>query len=253
MMKAEYRASPPEAETPKRPVAEFERLGDQHALMMRYVRSLAKPGRKPGPLEKTDPRRFYPEEYEAMAFRPDLYVVEPAAIDDLERAKAEGKAKLVTALRAVIRAMSWPSHGRTDDTVASNLAAEFLKRAQESSTGHAKPQTGFEFADPDLAEWTRVLNALGQIECKGDAVEKPTDFVERQIFETWKELLGEFRNKKSATSDWPTSWPVAVNPPRLSQKIARVNERLVKLRHIRDQLYFQRLFPNLCMYANRGR
>ncbi len=249
MMKAEERrVFPAPAEQP--PKTDVERIGDQHALMMRYVRSLAKPGRKPGTLERLDPRTFDPEDYEAMAFRPDLYVIEPAAIDDLERAKAEGKERHVEIMRSVIRAMSWPSHGRTDDEVASALAAGFLKHAQERSMGHAKPQTGFEFADPDLAEWTRVLNALGRDgSCKGEAIEKPTRFVEVQIVGAWKELLGQFQKKQRRDSEWPTSYPVAVDPPKLSPAVAAVADRLVKLRHIRDQLYFWRLYPKHCMYA----
>lgn len=251
MMKASYEARMPAPKPEQRrpPKTEFERIGDQHDLMMRYVRSLARGGRKLGELERLDPRIFYPEDYEGMAFKPDLYVVEPAAIDDLELAKKKRDEARVEALRSAIRAMSWASHGRTDDEVASKLASEFLRQSQTELSGDVGPQKGFDFAHADPAEWTRVLNALAKDgTCKGDLVEKPTRFVETKIIEAWKELI---TSKKKGEGDWPTSYPVAVDPPKLSEPVRRANDRLVNLRHIRDQLYFWRLYPKHCMYAKK--
>lgn len=251
MMKASYEArlSAPKPEQHRPPKTEFERIGDQHDLMMRYVRSLGRPGRKPGELERLDPRKWYPEDYDGMAFKPDLYVVEPAAIDDLEEAKKKRDEARVEQLRSAIRAMSWASHGRTDDEVAAKLAGEFLRQSQTENAGDTASQQGFDFAHADPAEWTRVLNVLGATgTCKGDLVEKPTRFVEKKIIEAWKDLLVEFKTKKRE-SDWPTSYPVAVDPPKLSEPVRRANDRLINLRHIRDQLYFWRLYPQHCMYA----
>ncbi len=251
MMKASYEARMPASSTERHqpPKSDFERIGDQHDLMMRFVRSLARPGRKSGELERLDPRKIYPEEYEGMAFKPDLYVVEPAALDALEDAKKKRDEARVEQLRSAIRAMSWASHGRTDDEVAATLASDFLRKAQSEAEHATDSQKGFDFAHADPAEWTRVLNALAKDgTCKGDLVEKPTRFVEKKIVETWKDLIGEFKTKKRE-SDWPTSYPVAVDPPKLSESVRRVNDRLVDLRHVRDQLYFWRLYPKHCMYA----
>jgi hypothetical protein len=255
MMKASYEARMPASNTERHqpPKSEFERIGDQHDLMMRFVRSLARPGRRSGELERLDPRKFYPEDYEGMAFKPDLYVVEPAALDALEDAKKKRDEARVEQLRLAIRAMSWASHGRTDDDVAAKLAGEFLRQSQTETAGDTGAQKGFDFAHADPAEWTRVLNALAQDgTCKGDLVEKPTRFVEKKIVEAWKDLIGEFKTKKRE-SDWPTSYPVAVDPPKLSEPVRRANGRLVNLRHIRDQLYFWRLYPQHCMYAKQGK
>ncbi|MEK7473839.1 MAG: hypothetical protein AAB668_03915 [Patescibacteria group bacterium] len=253
MIKASYEARMPASST-ERPRSEFERIGDQHDLMMRFVRSLARPGRKSGELERLDPRIFYPEDYEGMAFKPDLYIVEPAAIDELEDVKKKRDEARVEQLRSAIRAMSWASHGRTDDDVAATLASDFLRKAQSEAERDIDSQKGFDFAHADPAEWTRVLNTLGKNgACKGDLVEKPTRFVEKKIVEAWKDLIGEFKDKKKRESDWPTSYPVAVDPPKLSEPVRRADDRLVNLRHIRDQLYFWRLYPQHCMYAkSRG-
>ncbi|MCR4256449.1 MAG: hypothetical protein NUW08_01955 [Candidatus Uhrbacteria bacterium] len=250
MMKSSYELRAPLASRERAPKTEFERIGDQHVLMMRYVRSLARGGRKPGELERLDPRIMYPEDYEGMAFRPDLYVVEPAVIDDLEDAKKKRDEARVEGLRSAIRAMSWASHGRTDDEVAARLVSEFLHRADTRET-----QRGFEYSQTEVAEWTRVLNTLRKdartkLAPCGDAVEEPTRFVEKKVVEAWKQLLAD---KKKGGSAWPTSYPVAVDPPKLSESVRHANDRLVNLRHIRDQLYFWRLYPRHCMYARNAK
>lgn len=206
---------------------DIERIGDQHALMMQYVESLARPERTLGELERLDPRKTsLRKEYAKSAFRPDLYVVEPAALDDLELAKARRDEVSVEKMRSIIRAMSWASHGRTDGNIAANHVETFLKEA--SAAEHRASQTGFEFAHPDVAEWSRVLNALKKIECRGDVMEKPTLFIEKQIMKTWKELLGH------------------------NKDVAKINERIIGLRYVRDQLYYQLLYPKHCMYAQRS-
>jgi hypothetical protein len=236
------------------PQNDFERIGDQHGIMVRYIQSLARRGRKQGELERLDPRKFFPKDYTDVRFCPDLYVVEPAVLDDLEAAKKRHDAERVEALRSVIRAMSWTSHGRTDKEVASKKAEDFLRETQAEATnetsGRGKPQTGFEFAHPDLAQWSRVLNVLKGIEC--NHLEAPTAFVEKKIVQTWKDLIAQFPRKTSKRKDWPSSWPVAVDPPKLSEETAHINERLIALRHVRDQLYYQLLYPKFCMYAQKS-
>lgn len=252
MMKFEPMPKPAERE----PRNDVERIGREHARMMDYVREeLGDEEHERGPLERACPRKFDPQEYADMAFLPDLYAIEPAVLDDLDEAKAGGDEVRIEQLRHYIRAMSWATHGRTDDKVAAELAQQFLRETQgETASGgrESRAQTGFDYANPDIAEWTRVLNTVNEIQCRGSMVAKPTNFVEKKIVEGWKELIGHMKQKQRK-SDWPTTYPVKQDPPVLSDDVRRVSDRLAKLRQMRDQLYYQLLYPKHCMYAQQSK
>jgi hypothetical protein len=222
--------------------------------MTEYVRDeLGREDHERGPLEKMSPRRFTPHDYAQIAYKPDMYVIEPAVLDDLEEAKAQekkdGGARLEK-IRHHWRAMSWWSHGPTNTDVASKLSEAFLHEAQKIAAGegsHEKQQTGFEFSNQDVAEWARVLNTLKEINCKGSMVAKPTDFIEKKITEAWIDLIKEFKDRKNK-SEWPTTHDV-VNPPKLSERVQKLSTRLTNLRNIHDMLSYQLLYPKHCMYA----
>ncbi len=244
MMKAES--------LPKAPMSAVERIGNEHARMTEYVRhELGNEKHERGPLEKLSPRRFQPREYADTAYKPDMYVIEPAVLDDLEDAKTKNDADRIEKIRHHWRAMSWWSHGPTNPEVAGKLAGAFLREAQKEAAGEGtrgkRPQTGFEFAEQDVAEWTRVANTLNEINCKGSMIAKPTDFVEKKISETWKDLIAEFKENRKG-SEWPTTHDVT-DPPKLSEKVKRLSGKLMNLRNIHDMLLYQLLYPKHCMYA----
>lgn len=238
MMKAES--------LPKAPMSATERIGNEHALMTQYVRDeLGREDHERGPLEKMSPRRFTPHDYAQTAYKPDMYVIEPVVLDDLEEAKAKKDADRLEKIRHHWRAMSWWSHGPTNPEVAGKLASDFLRETQEAR--EKQSQTGFDYANQDVAEWTRVLNTLKEINCKGSMVAKPTDFIEKKIVEAWMDLIKEFKEKKSK-SEWPTTHDV-INPPKLSERVQKLSARLTNLRNIHDMLSYQLLYPKHCMYA----
>ncbi|MCK9360985.1 hypothetical protein M0Q28_02025 [Patescibacteria group bacterium] len=267
-MKAEYRSVLPQAPKPKaerqKPEHEVmplltatERIARAHDRMMEYMKhELGDEDHVRGPLEKLKPSLTLPQEYADMRFKPDLYIAEPAVIDDMEAAKAEGDLDRVERVRNHLRAMSWDTHGRTDDEVAKTIAKELLEETKAEASGEPRnpfEQRGFDFSDPDVEEWERVIKTLEDIECKGDKVEPATRFVEKKVIEAWRDLIRPFREKKGERSEWPTSYPVAKNPPKLTPEVQKAVDHLVKLRHVRDQLYYHRLFPSHCMYAQRSK
>ena len=226
-----------------------ERIGGEHARMTEYVRhELGNEKHERGPLEKMNTRRFKPEDYAGIAYKPDMYVIEPAVIDDLEDARTKKDADRLEKIRHHWRAMSWWSHGPTNPKIASKLASDFLRETQ--GTREKQSQTGFDYANQDVAEGTRVLNTLNEINCRGSMVTKPTDFIEKKIAETWKDLIKEFKDKDH-TSEWPTTHDV-VNPPKLSESVQKLSTRLTNLRNIHDMLSYQLLYPKHCMYAQKS-
>jgi hypothetical protein len=231
-----------------------ERIGRAHDNMMRYMKEeLGDETRERGALENLNPRKTYPNEYADMRFKPDIYRAEPAILDDLEAAKVAKDEKRIESIRNHLRAISWDSHGRTDDEIAGKIAQELLQESQGEVTGREPgnpfKQTGFDFSNPDIEGWEKVSGILADGNCKGDVVEPATQFVEKKVVDAWRELIQPFRNKKGERSDWPTSYPVRVNPPKLSKEVQEAVEHLVRLRHVRDQLYYKRLFPQHCMYG----
>ncbi len=268
MMKAEYRAAamPQPSKPPEQKrspeymplLTATERIARAHDNMMAYMKNeLGNEDHVRGPLEKLKPGFTEPQKYADMRFKPDLYVAEPAVIDDMESAKAEGNLDRVEQIRNHLRAMSWDTHGRTDDEVAKNIAKELLDETRAEASGEPKnpfEQRGFDFSDPDVKDWELVIKALEDIECKGDKVEPPTGFVEKKMIEGWRDLVRAYRQKGAERSQWPTSYPVGKDfVPKLTPQVQKAVDRIVKLRHVRDQLYYHRLFPNHCMYAQRSK
>ncbi len=243
-------------EGPKtKPSEAVETIRDLHKEMREYVTSLEHDRKR---LKRLTPRSFGPEEFEQMAFYPNIYDIEPVAIDDLRLAKEQNDEAGVERMRTIIRTFSWPSHGRTDAQKAAQLARDFIaEAARQAMTPAANPfaeQGAFSYADQpdDTKKWEEVAAVTGEMECRGDKVEAATRFVEKKIAATWKDFLHPYWSKNPHERPaWPDSRP-HTDKKELPPELEGLEKKLTSLRMIRDQLYYQRLYPKLCAFGHAG-
>lgn len=226
---------------PKKPSADVEVIRDMHAEMREYVESLTNTWDWKR-AQRLIPHAVRPKDFADEAFYPNSYNIEPFAMEDLRLAKERNDEAEIARIRTIIRTFSWPSHGRTDAQIASELARAFL----------LDPLNPFEEAQGELPQletdqWENVAQITGNMECRGDKVESATRFVENKIAETWKEFLLPYWSVDPG--DRP-AWPDS--RLRTDKDQLPIKKKLTSLRMIRDQLYYQRLYPKLCAFGHAG-
>jgi hypothetical protein len=182
----------------------------------------------------------------------NIWDVEPMLLDALALAKEENMQNKKLLYRSFIRAASWTTHKPVNPEVAERDAQDFLSEARErerqTKQNPFSKQTGFGFdEETDAKKWQQVIEEVGTMDCKGDRVEAATEFVEKIFVKEWKEFLSLYHEKGKKRT-----WPDRGIDVKLEPEVKAATERIIKLRGIRDQLYFQRLFPKLCEFGHEG-
>lgn len=226
-----------------------ERLGDWKDLLRDFLK------RTPIEVKPTVsplmPKRITWDDVRKQGYFMNIWDLEPLLLDALELAKAKKDENETFLVRGLIRSASWPTHGPVNLDGAKADAEYFLSETREREQINAhnpyEKQTGFGFEEQADAEaWQQVVDEVGPMDCHGERVEDATDFIERAFVKEWKGFLALYKKNKKLT------WPDRGINVQLDPEVARATERIVKLRGIRDQLYYQRLFPKLCEIGHRG-
>ncbi len=208
--------------------------------------------RPPGTLESRVPTMKSREELCQNIFACNVWDAEPLLRDDVSHAKAEESEDDVNRIREMVRAASWMHHPRTDQNIAQSVTEELLDAAEaeqkrrQIKTPKGK-QTELAIVDPDIAAFEQAHQALKSLACEDDA-EAATVAMEDAVERGWEAFLRSYEATKS--SDWPEGkkvWPD--RGVRLPKSLEPLVARMTKLRQVRDQLYYQRLYPRLCHIA----
>ncbi len=226
-----------------------ERIGDWKDLLRDFLKQT--PIEIQPTVSPLMPKRITWDDVRKQGYFMNIWDLEPLLLDALELAKEKKDENRVQLLRGLVRSASWPTHGPVNPDIAKKDAEVFLAEAQEHESATKnnpfEKQTGFGFEEEAKADaWQKVMKAVGAMDCKGDRVEAATDFVERVFVKEWKAFLALYKKEKKRT------WPDRGTNVKLEPEVEMATERIVKLREIRDQLYYQRLFPKLCEFGQRG-
>jgi len=198
------------------------------------------------------PKKISWEDVKKTGYFMNIWDLEPLLLDTLELKKDQKAENGTLILRGLIRSASWATHKPVNPEIAKQDAQIFLEEAQERESGvRHNPfvkQTGFGFEEEAEAKgWQQVLEEVGTMDCKGDRVEQATDFVEKVFVKEWKNFLSLYHEKGKKRT-----WPDRGVDVKLEPEVKEATERIIKLREIRDQLYYQRLFPKLCEFGHEG-
>jgi hypothetical protein len=181
----------------------------------------------------------------------NIWDMEPLLLDGLSYAKEQKREARTLLMRGYLRAASWATHRPVNPEVAKADAETFLAEAREQKGQGRNPfegQSGFGFdEDSAVQNWERVTEEVGTMDCKGDRVEAATDFVEKQFVKEWKSFLSLYHEKGKKRT-----WPDRGVDVKLEPEVVEATERIIRMREIRDQLYYQRLFPKLCDFGRQG-
>lgn len=244
-------------ETPKqKPSSNVERIGDLHEIMQNYVLALTKNEKTYYDRAKVlTPRFLAPEQLKRQSFVPNVYYIEPFALDDLDRAKEQEDETEIERIRTVIHAYSWASHGPVNPSKAAELAHAFQKESEKP--GENLTFNPFEEREgpslPESKQWETVAQVTGRMEYVKDKVEVPIRFIEKKIEEAWSKFLEPYseEDKDNKELPWPESRP-HMDKQKLPKELDMLEKRLTALRMIRDQLYFQLLYPKLAAFGHSG-
>jgi hypothetical protein len=226
-----------------------ERIGDWKDLLRDFLKQT--PIEIQPTVSPLMPKRITWDDVRKQGYFMNIWDLEPLLLDALELAKEKKDENRVQLLRGLVRSASWTTHGRVNPNIAKKDAEAFLTEVQEhESATKSNPfekQTGFGFEEEAEADaWKKVMQVVGVMEYKGDRVEVPTNFVERVFVKEWKAFLALYKKDKKRT------WPDRGTNVKLEPEVETAMQRIVKLREIRDQLYFQRLFPKLSEIGHSG-
>jgi len=232
-----------------------ERIGDWHELLRDFLKQTPieiKPTVTPDM-----PKRISWDDVRHHGYFMNIWDLEPLLLDTLELAKEQKKENSTLMLRGLIRSASWSTHRPVNPEVAKADAETFLSEAQERESGvKTNPfskQTGFGFEEEAASQgWEKVLEEVGSMDCKGENVEAATDFVEKTFVKEWKNFLAIYKEKGPDGKKIKRTWPDRGIDIKLEPEVVAATERITKLREIRDQLYYQRLFPKLCEFGHQG-
>lgn len=172
-------------------------------------------------------------------FRCNIWDVEPHLLDDLRHALTSGNSQHTDELRRYIRAASWASHGPVNIELARKLANEHLERVKgQKILNH-----------DELTRAERILETTTANTCNEEA-ENATQDIELLVEAAWRDFVTAWKEEKIKNPDlW---WPITKAPLHtlgFPKKLLAKGEQLVKLREIRDHIYFNRLHKNLCRIA----
>ncbi|MCC7522797.1 hypothetical protein IT407_03295 [Candidatus Uhrbacteria bacterium] len=205
--------------------------------------------RRPGYFESRHPQPKTRAEICKNIFLCNTWDAEPLLLDDLELAKADGSAEDADRVREMIRAASWMRNPRTDQTIALTVAQEILKQDEAQHKEHARflekgKQTELAIVDPDIEGMEHVVKTIEQVDCESQT-DKAVTYIEERLAREWDKFLNAF--EQSSETEWEggkKTWPdLGVQLP---QKLEAQSRQISKIRQIRDQIYYQRLYPQLC-------
>jgi hypothetical protein len=197
-------------------------------------------------------KRVTLEDLRHHGFFINIWDMEPLLVDALEHAKDTKNETQKLLMRGYLRAASWSTHRPVNPEVARADAEYFLTESQERESGERlnpfAKQKGFGFDEEAATRgWEQVAVEVGTMDCKGDRVETATEFVEKQFVKEWKSFLRLYKEKGVKRT-----WPDRGVDVKLEPEVAEAVERITKMREIRDQLYYQRLYPKLCEFGHQG-
>lgn len=208
-------------------------------------------------------------------FRLNVFSWEPKLLDDLKRAEAKNDPEAIQDLRSLIRAGSWNSHRPINANQAKNLAEEWRQKLLKQPTDAQLELTAV--MNPDLSQVEDMLSlfSLKNAKC-GPEAEKTAQFIEDKLREAWlafnacyRETTKQFKKECHEYGDrfdsYPLAWPFSRNINSIEKStIGRVSghtydfaelhdayHRIIELRQLRDQVYYQLLYPKLCSFIKR--
>ena len=198
------------------------------------------------------PKRVSWDDVRKFGLFMNVWDLEPLLLDTLEYEKENGDEERITLLRGLIRTASWATHRPVNPEVAKKDAEAFFAEAQEREQRTKKnpfsKQTGFGFdEEAETQDWQHVIAEVGSMDCKGERVETATQFVERVFVKEWQTFLSLYQEKGKKRT-----WPDRGIDVKLEPEVKAATERITKMRNVRDQLYYQRLYPNLCEFGHEG-
>ncbi len=206
-------------------------------------------------LERSIPSLKTREQLCENIFNCSPWDAEPMLLEDLNEAKKGGSSEDVNHVREIIRAVSWgsPHQPRTDRPAAAKLALELEHEAEQAHLAHRKvgnKQTELAMIDPDILGMADVVAALSDKQEQA-RLDKSMSYIEDRLEDEWQTFVEEFKSSDAKT--WPEKkkyWPnIGVQLP---EPLKSTADRIVKLRRVRNQLYFQKLYPVLAEHAWEG-
>lgn len=174
---------------------------------------------------------------------------EPLLMDDLDAAKENGRLEDADRVREMIRAASWMRNPRTDQGIALEVAKEILTLDEQRHKEHAKllekgSQAELAIIDPDIEGMEQVVRTIQNVDCE-TKTDRAVTYIEERLSQEWKTFLDAY--EQTPAKEWEggkKQWPdLGVQLPK---KLEVQSQRISKIRQIRDQLYYQRLYPQLC-------
>lgn len=209
--------------------------------------------RESGEFESSVPSPKTREQLCENIFNCSPWDAEPLLLDDLNEAKRQGSPEQINHVREIIRAVSWGSihQPRTDRPTALKIAHELQEEAEQNHVKHRQlsgaKQTELSLVDPDIIGLEDVIAVLNNKE-KQTLAEKAAEYVETKIEAAWRDFIKVYQASKA--SDWPEKkkyWPnIGVKLP---EPVKNAADRVIKLRQVRNQLYFHLLYPVLASHA----
>ena len=205
--------------------------------------------RRPGYFESHHPKPKTRREICKNIFLCNTWDAEPLLLDDLQTAKSEGNSEDADRVREMIRAASWMRNPRTDQTIALDVAQEILKQDEERHKEHARflekgKQTELAIVDPDIEGMEAVIKTVKNVECENQT-DRAVTYIEERLEREWEKFLSAY--EQSSPKEWEGGnkrWPdLGVQLPK---KLEEQSRQISKIRQIRDQIYYQRLYPQLC-------
>lgn len=213
--------------------------------------------RPAGELEKAVPVPKTREQLCDNIFKCNPWDAEPLLLDDLNEVKRNGTQEDINHVREMIRAVSWgsPHQPRTDRPTAAKLALELQEEAEQQHVAHrklenGKKQTELSIMDPDVVGMEDVVATLTDKQ-KAGHLENAIEYIESRIEAEWKNFIKAYELSDAKT--WPEKkkyWPgIGVQLP---EPVKSAADRVIRLRRIRNQLYFHLLYPVLASHAWEG-
>ena len=168
-----------------------------------------------------------------------VWPTEELLLEDLIRAKHEGDTHQIDHLRDLVHANSWSSHTAPlshDVLIGRAYRMKDAIATQQRSVERIDPEEGHNF-DEQLHECEVILDAL-QTHIDGERAEAATRAIERWMDQAWHDLTIIKRTM-------PFSWETEKVLRRTRPHLRAILKRIEALREIRDQVYYQRLYPHL--------
>lgn len=178
----------------------------------------------------------------ADAFNCQAWTVEPELMQDLIEARLLGNKEKQEELRKCLRAVSWQDHPQAD-TASLVKQIEHIKHGLEHEAHMANA------IQPDDAEgWLeqakeseKIIKALKNGK-EGSKAEPAAEAIEDLLWNAYKEYQAILNLLEQALN---TGWdPGTIRVEKLKGRRAELVDRILGLRQVRDQIYFQELYSD---------